>query len=353
MRRLAPISLLPKVKELQGDFGHTKGKDSGMNLKKQQQSVQAIEKEQKAADENVQFKGKASKGSISFELLQEGLAQSYVDFFYLTHFCVPQLIRPSDKFKEEFENNLNKFQTYDTSNEKNLMYLKSQLKKAEEYLSASEYNMAMETYNSIAKSFIEEYDEYHFAAYFFKRCINISRQIKDKNWESLAQMGFAKCHDMLDRPDDAINILEEAVEKATDTKIMEEVSRELVSNYKKMAEKFEMASDEKSGEVQKALNYYEKCLKACQRAEMVQLEGQISHKIGMIYLKHGEFEKSIEHQKIYLNNAKLLDKDNGKKNEMKAHAALAECYIKIGDINNAQMHYEEYFNITNLSENKT
>jgi tetratricopeptide (TPR) repeat protein len=88
---------------------------------------------------------------------------------------------------------------------------------------------------------------------------------------------------------------------------MEEVSRELVSNYKKMAEKFELASDEKSGDVQKALNYYEKCLKACQRAEMVQLEGQISHKIGMIYLKHGEFEKSIEHQKIYLNNAKLLD----------------------------------------------
>jgi hypothetical protein len=38
---------------------------------------------------------------------------------------------------------------------------------------------------------------------------------------------------------------------------------------------------------------------------------------------------------------------------MKAHAALAQCYIKIGDINNAQMHYEEYFNITNLSENKT
>jgi hypothetical protein len=73
--------------------------------------------------------------------------------------------------------------------------------------------MAMETYNSIAKSFIEEYDEYHFAAYFFKRCINISRTSKDKNWESLAQMGFAKCHDMLDRPDDAINILEEAVEK--------------------------------------------------------------------------------------------------------------------------------------------
>jgi hypothetical protein len=38
---------------------------------------------------------------------------------------------------------------------------------------------------------------------------------------------------------------------------------------------------------------------------------------------------------------------------MKAHAALAQCYIKINDINNAQMHYEEYFNITNLSENKS
>ena len=57
---------------------------------------------------------------------------------------------------------------------------------------------------------------------------------------------------------------------------MEEVSRELVANYKRMAEKFEFTSGEMAGEIQKALNYYEKCLKACQRAEMVQLEGQIS-----------------------------------------------------------------------------
>jgi len=96
-------------------------------------------------------------------------------------------------------------------------------------------------------------------------------------------MGFAKCHDLLDRPDDAIMILEEAVEKANDNNIMEEVSKELVANYKRMAEKFEFTSTDQSGNIQKALNYYEKCLKACQRAEMVQLEGQISHKIGTIY----------------------------------------------------------------------
>ena len=88
---------------------------------------------------------------------------------------------------------------------------------------------------------------------------------------------------------------------------MGRVSREQVQNYKKMAEKYEYSSDDVSGKIQLALNYYEKCQKACQRAEMVELEGQISHRIGMIYLKHGEYEKSIEHQKIYLANSKQLD----------------------------------------------
>ena len=37
MRRLAPISLLPKVKELQGDMSGLKDKQSSLNLKKQQQ----------------------------------------------------------------------------------------------------------------------------------------------------------------------------------------------------------------------------------------------------------------------------------------------------------------------------
>jgi len=59
-------------------------------MKKQVPSQQQIEKEVKVDDANVQFKGKASKGTISYELLQEGYAQSYVDFFYLTHSCVPQ-----------------------------------------------------------------------------------------------------------------------------------------------------------------------------------------------------------------------------------------------------------------------
>ena len=112
-------------------------------------------------------------------------------------------------------------------------------------------------------------------------------------------MGFAKCHDKLDRADDAIELLEDAVEKAASPQIMSQVSTELVSSYKKMAERYEYCSNENQNQIQLALSYYEKCLQACQRAEMMEIEGQISHKIGMIYYKHGDYEKSIEHQKIY------------------------------------------------------
>ena len=236
-------------------------------------------------------------------------------------------------------------------NEKNQKELKMRLKSAEDFVTNGDFHSALNTYKALGDMFIHDYDEFHFGAYFFKKCISISRQIKDKDWESLAKMGFAKCHDKLDRPDDAIELLEDAVEKAASPQIMSQVSTELVSNYKKMAERYELCSEENQSQIQLALSYYEKCLQACQRAEMIEIEGQISHKIGMIYLKHGDYEKSIEHQKIYLANAMQLD-DKSKKNEMDAHASLAQCYTKINDIENAQKHLEQYFDKSKTSVNR-
>ena len=62
-------------------------------------------------------------------------------------------------------------------------------------------------------------------------------------------MGFAKCHDKLDRADDAIELLEDAVEKAASPQIMSQVSTELVSSYKKMAERYEYCSNENQNQI--------------------------------------------------------------------------------------------------------
>ena len=38
---------------------------------------------------------------------------------------------------------------------------------------------------------------------------------------------------------------------------------------------------------------------------------------------------------------------------MKAHASLAKCYVKINDIDNAQKHFQEYFEIAKQHSNKS
>ena len=119
-------------------------------------------------------------------------------------------------------------------------------------------------------------------------------------------MGFAKCHDKFDKSDEAIMSLEKSMAKADSQETKKEVAGELISIYRKLAEKYEVEAKEFDENVQAALNYYEKCLIVCNKAGKKDLQGQISHKIGKIYFNYQQFEKSIEHQTTYLTLAEEL-----------------------------------------------
>jgi hypothetical protein len=60
--------------------------------------------------------------------------------------------------------------------------------------------------------------------------------------EALAEMGFAKCHDLFDKSDEAILNLENSMRKAEDEdpQTVKIISRELITIYKKLAEKYEV-----------------------------------------------------------------------------------------------------------------
>jgi hypothetical protein len=75
------------------------------------------------------------------------------------------------------------------------------------------------------------------------------------------------------------------------------ISRQLIVIYHKIAENYENDENEN---VNEALIYYEKCLNVAQKAEDQEAEGSICYKIGLLYFKSNDFEKTIEYQNKYL-----------------------------------------------------
>lgn len=119
-------------------------------------------------------------------------------------------------------------------------------------------------------------------------------------------MGFAICHDLFDKSDEAIENLEMAMQKAElakDSTVVKRVSEELIKIYQKLAERFEIDAKEFDENIDTALNYYEKCLEVCEKAGQSELQCQISNKIGKIYYNHKMYDKSIKHETTVVNLA--------------------------------------------------
>jgi len=158
----------------------------------------------------------------------------------------------------------------------------------------------LEKYKELALYFRTEYDEFHVATYFYNKSMILAEKLGDIVEVALGKMGYATCNDKLDRPDEAIYNLEQAMKLVSnDPQTMQLVSKELIEIYKKLAQKYE--TDVVTPNAQElALENYENCLEVCSRADDTATEGSIAHKIGQIYFKRGEYEKAIEHQKKYL-----------------------------------------------------
>jgi len=129
-------------------------------------------------------------------------------------------------------------------------------------------------------------------------------------------LGFAKCHYRLGQTEKAIEIFESDLKDAEEnflTDIVVSVSRQLIGIYHKIAETYE---NDESENIRDALFYYEKCLevsiflnyeliklmffKVAQKASDQEAEGSICYKIGLLYFKYGDFNKTIDFQNKYL-----------------------------------------------------
>lgn len=109
--------------------------------------------------------------------------------------------------------------------------------------------------------------------------------------EAKSYKGLGICEEKVLNIFEAMNYLETALEKSIDaslTKIERDISKELVRVYQNIAIEFQERE-----EFAKSLEFFDKCLDVSKRANDKDKEAECYQRIGYIYEKLGDLEKSI------------------------------------------------------------
>jgi tetratricopeptide (TPR) repeat protein len=204
-------------------------------------------------------------------------------------------------------------------------------------------------YLRVAQQF-EELNDWETASYFHKRCLDVSVEAKHAEGEAKAYKGLGICEEKVLNIFEAMNHLETALEKTVESglaKIEREISRELVRVYQVIA-----IDVQERDEVDRSLEYFEKCLEASKRANDKEKEAECYQRIGLIHEKLGELEKAIACLQRFLEVCQKELKSGSRDKEGEAHKLLADVHAKNGNVQMAIHHLGELMNIAE-AENKT
>jgi len=171
------------------------------------------------------------------------------------------------------------------------------LRQAERYMNEGDIAKCVNEYKKVCAKY-EEVSDYPTASYFYQKCLVISKQQKYPEGEAKSYMGLGVCEEGERNIIRAQEQYEIALEKALDKElhaIEKVISEQLIRVYEKLA-----VSNEETGDFQKALDYYDKCLEASKRALATKKEAECYFKLGMTYEKTKELEKSVEALEKYL-----------------------------------------------------
>ena len=141
---------------------------------------------------------------------------------------------------------------------------------------------------------------------------------QNKQHEVMAMIGMSKCYDQERQTNKAIAILEEALVKSNELKaairedLAKKISKDLIDIYMKVADEYE-----KNEVHEDALMYFEKCLQVARQSGEYESEGKVCYRIGELYYKCENFEKSVEFQEKYLAIIKNSSKQNEEGREKK------------------------------------
>lgn len=221
-------------------------------------------------DDGFKLGEKVTKESQGIKLLQEGYLQSYIDFFYLTNETTPSQITPSQRLLEEYRMNKRR-KDYLEFTEETLVKLSEDLVEAENYLREGHTIECIYKYEGICKSY-QNLRDYETASYFYNRILEVSKDAKYIDGEAQAYMGLGICEENVLNPFESMQYHETALEKAIDGNlpdIIKKVSQELVKVYKNIAKSYENKED-----YGHSLEFNEKCLDACKKADLSDQEAK-------------------------------------------------------------------------------
>jgi tetratricopeptide (TPR) repeat protein len=269
-KREEKVLLLQKTKlEVLQKFGSTK--PGGKGGKK---PVGAINTGtvgvKRRSDDEFKLGEKVTKESQGIKLLQEGYLQSFIDFFYLTNETTPAVIQPSQKLLEEYKMNKSEKHHLELS-EESLVKLSEDLVEAENYLREGHTIECLHQYEGVCNAY-ERLNDYETASYFYQRCLEVSKEAKYIDGEAKAYMGLGICEEKVFNIFESMKYHETALEKAIDgnlPEIIRKISQELVRVYNNIAKSYEQKHD-----FGRSLEYFEKCLDACKKADDPEMEAK-------------------------------------------------------------------------------
>lgn len=303
-------------------------------------------------DDNFKLQEKVTAKNQSIKLMQEGFLQAYVDFYYITSETTPSEIEPHISLKDDIKLNKRKKGKFQQS-EESLLELSQKLVSAESYYREENIDQCLKQYTGVAEQF-EALNDYETASYFYKKCLDVSSEAKSLRGEAKAYMGLGICEEKVLNIFHAMGNLVTALGKAEDgnhVKLEKEICKELVRVYQTIA-----LQKQEQNDFQKALEFFEKCLDASQRAEDRPQEAECYQKIGHIYERQGDLVKAIEFLNKFLKISEETDEESkaaGRPSKRaEAHRQLAETHSKNGNVHAAIQHLESLLSIASEEKNK-
>jgi tetratricopeptide (TPR) repeat protein len=258
------------------------------------------------------IEAKITKESVSIEILQLGFPQSYIDFFYLT---------------DEHHYNIDLRDSL-------LTQLKDRLTSAERLNRDGDTENAVMGYRDLG-SYFQKQGQFSEACYFYDRSIKIANYHGLSEQEAQAYQGLGSCKFEIGDIEKAVEMFERGLDIAETnslTLIVRQISKELLTTYKQLAEGLERS------DISQALFYYEKCKETAGKARELKEEGTSSYKIGTLNYELGNYNEALRYHKSYYSLSQQAGYDIG---ITEALAAIAQTYKALGSIPQAIDHLEK------------
>jgi len=270
------------------------------------------------------------KQSVCIQTLVAGNGKAYIELFYLTHLAnqdVDEEVEPTDD-DEEAKPSAN---TTETVSNQNLGTLRELLTQAENAARVDDPMRCYEANQQIAELF-EDGTAYEAAQTYYEKCLRIARESNNSEAEAGAYCRLGQLNERSGNNEKALEYHERYLGLANASGMEDESAealKSLVGTYMVRAEEMEAG-----GEREKAVEYYECCIKAAQECYDAHSEGIANHRLGKLWLQLGDTEKSISHQKAYLEYCKSVSPED-QEGIVAASASLADAYHAAGDVDEA------------------